>query len=152
MEIKKISMCETWEAANWSEILAEYVSEASIEGLPNPTPNIELYRRYEALGVLDAFGAFIGDTLIGYITLLEIPGTHYDIATLFSTESFFVLKAHRHTGAGLRLLKKVEEVARSRNAGGLLVSARSHTNLATVLAHKDYKETNRVFFKKFANE
>ena len=149
MNIVKIKISDTWEAPNWPQILMEYALEASIEGMPTTAPNKELYTKLEGLGVIHTFGAFLDKMLIGYITVMAVPGTHYETATIFSTESFFVLKEHRKTGAGLRLLRAAETLAKGLRAPGLLVSARVDNSLPQVLGSCGYKETNRVFFKRF---
>jgi GNAT superfamily N-acetyltransferase len=63
-------------------------------------------------------------------------------------ESFFVGKAYRKSGAGLRLLHEAEKYALKNNLPGLLVSAPFGGDLAVVLPHVGYIETNRVFFRK----
>ena len=66
-----------------------------------------------------------------------------------TTERFFV-KAHRKTGAGLRLLRAAEEKARALGSPGLLVTAPFEGDLFQVLPRVGYQETNRVFFKSLA--
>lgn len=149
IEIKKIIMHNIWSAPNCADLLAEYASESAIEGLPTPEAKKDLYHKLEGTGFLHAFGAYLEGTLIGFIVLLTTPATHYDI-TLFTSESFFVLKAHRITGAGLKLLHTAENFVKEQNGCGLLVSAPSGGSLADVLERTEYSETSRVFFKRLA--
>lgn len=149
MEIRPIVMKDIWDAPNSTSLLEEYAAESSIEGLPTPTAKKKLYDVLEKSGILHAFGAFIGAEMVGFITILNTPATHYDI-TLFTAESFFVAKDHRSTGAGLKLLNAAEKLANDNNACGLLVSAPSGGRLASVLEGREYKETNRVFFKRLS--
>jgi GNAT superfamily N-acetyltransferase len=73
---------------------------------------------------------------------------HYGVA-IAVTESFFVGKEYRKSGAGLKLLRAAE--AHAEGAPGLLVSAPVGGTLAEVLPHLGYRETNRVFFKELAH-
>lgn len=149
LTIRKIKMADIWAAPNCVDLLREYAEESSIEGLPTPTAKKKLYDALEVSGNLHALGAFIGSEMIGFIIVLNTPATHYDI-TLFTTESFFVSKLHRATGAGLKLLNEAEKFAKDNNACGLLISAPAGGRLASVLERREYKETNRVFFKRLS--
>jgi GNAT superfamily N-acetyltransferase len=71
---------------------------------------------------------------------------HYSVRIAVG-ESFFVSAEHRKTGAGLKLLKAAEDYAKEINSSGLLISAPLGGNLAEILPHVGYVETNRVFFK-----
>lgn len=148
--IKKCSIAEMEATSNISELLEEYAAESAIDGLPKPSAKIETYKQLERTGALHALGAFSNDLLIGYITILSPVLPHYS-AVVAVAESFFVAKAHRKTGAGLKLLRDAEEYARNIGSPGLLVSAPFGGNLAEVLPHVGYSETNRVFFKGFEN-
>lgn len=151
IEIHKITMQDTWNAPNWSEILEQYNEEVGLEGLPKTGPNKVLYSKLEDAGLIHAFGAYCNNLLVGYITVTMTTATHYETAIMFNTESFFVLKHYRKTGAGLKLLNTAEDFAKSSGAHGLMVSARSGSSFMKVLERLDYTETNRAFFKKFAN-
>ena len=107
-----------------------------------------MYYQLESAGVLQSFGAFLNDAPIGFITVLSTIMPHYGVC-LSVSESFFVLKDFRKTGAGLRLLRMAEERAKSVGAPGLLVSAPFGGVLAGVLPHVGYAPSNTVFFKGF---
>jgi GNAT superfamily N-acetyltransferase len=124
----------------------EYAAEAAIHGLPAPDEKIASYRLIEASGFFTCYGAFLDESLVGFIALLTPVIPHYGVA-LTVAESFFVAKAHRKSGAGLKLLRRAENHAREAGAPGLLVSAPFGGRLAEVLPHVGYRETNRVFFK-----
>lgn len=132
-------------------LLDEYAQESSIAGLPKAKPDEMGYLRLERSGVVTILAATLDDALVGFITVLVAPNPHYAGAKLGVVESFFVGQAHRKSGAGQLLRKKAEEVAKRRGAHGLLVSAPLGGKLARVLeADRNYRETNRVFFRSFA--
>jgi GNAT superfamily N-acetyltransferase len=148
--IKKCTIADLESAPNIADLLVEYAAESSIDGLPKPSAKVDMYKHLESLGTLSTFGAFINDALIGYITVLSPIMPHYS-TIIAVAESFFVAKEYRKTGAGLKLLHEAESHARAVGSPGLLVSAPFGGNLAEVLPHIGYNETNRVFFKSLHN-
>lgn len=149
--IRKTTILEMESLANIHELLDEYSAESAIDGLPTPKAKVDNYKTLEASGSLYILGAFLNDLMVGYITILFPILPHYS-ALVAVAESFFVAKAYRKTGAGLKLLKEAELHAKSAGSPGLLVSAPFGGNLAEVLPHVGYGETNRVFFKGFTHE
>lgn len=149
--IRHCAATELLDAPNRHELWDEYALESSINGLPHPNVQIDMYRMLEQQGVIQLIGAFDDTKLIGFVAVLANVLPHYGVVMAI-TESFFVSKAYRKTGAGLKLLRAAEGHARSIMAPGLLVSAPFGGRLAEVLPHVGYDETNRVFFKKFDHE
>lgn len=145
--IQKSTVAELEAAPNIAALLAEYASESAIAGLPPPSAKVETYRHLESVGMLHVLSAISDGELIGFITVLASALPHYS-ATVAVSESFFVAKAHRNTGAGLKLLRAAENKARELGSPGLLVSAPYGGDLFKVLPRVGYSETNRVFFKK----
>jgi GNAT superfamily N-acetyltransferase len=137
-------------AEQFPKLAAEYAAESAIDGLPPPAARMETYRQLERAGMLHAFAARYDDALVGFITVLAPILPHYSVPVAVS-ESFFVAKAHRSTGAGLKLLRAAEDKARALGSPGLLVSAPFEGALFKVLPRIGYVETNRVFFKKVAH-
>ena len=149
LEIRPTTVAEAEAAPNFGELIEEYASECAIQGLPHPKAKMELYKLMESSGILKSFGAWLGGELVGYICVLTCILPHYSEYVSIS-ESFFVTKEARATGAGLKLLRQAEGLARELKSKGLLVSAPSGGRLAEVLERTEYKETNRVFFKAVA--
>ncbi len=147
ISIRPITIAALEAAPNIWELLAEYGAESAIDGMPDPAVKVEAYRQLEAGGLLHAIAAHKEGELIGFITVLKAPLPHYS-ALVAVTESFFVAKAHRKTGAGLRLLRAAEKKARELGSPGLLVSAPFEGDLFYVLPRVGYAETNRIFFKR----
>jgi len=149
--IRECTIVEIASEKNITEILSEYAAESSIDGLPRPDARLKTYQELEKAKAIRAFGAFFNDMLIGFITVLSPVLPHYGLCVAV-TESFFVAGKYRKTGAGLKLLKAAEKLTNQIGAAGLLVSAPIGGNLAEVLPHVGYTETNRVFFRKALNE
>lgn len=109
-----------------------------------------MYGVLEKSGVFHTIGAFLADKLIGFVTVLVSIAPHVGVF-MAVTESLFVAKEHRKTGAGLKLIRQAEACAVERGAPCLLISAPLGGNLAEVLPHVGYTETNRIFFRKLVN-
>lgn len=145
--IEKCTFAEIEADPNFPALLNEYAAESAIEGMPPPKIEPGTYHRLEAAGILHIFAAKASGRLVGFIFVLATVLPHY--AKLIAvSESFFVAKAHRMSGAGLKLLKAAEDKARELGAAGPLVSAPSGGHLAEVLPRLGYVETNRVFFRR----
>jgi GNAT superfamily N-acetyltransferase len=109
----------------------------------------DTYHMMEASGVLFVICAYNDDKLIGFINLIVSVLPHYG-KKIAATESFFVTSGERTSGAGMMLLKEAEVVAKDIGAVALMVSARTGSQLATLLdAKKQYRETNRIYTKCF---
>lgn len=148
--VEPATVAEILCSGNFPLIAAEYAAESAIDGLPPPAARFETYRLLEQAGILHIFGARRDGQLIGLLTLLVHEMPHYGRALAIS-ESFFVLKAERKSGAGLKLLRAAEAKARALGCPGVLVSAPFEGDLFKVLPRVGYRETNRIFFKRLAN-
>lgn len=148
MRVQPTTVAEISAAASFPALLAEYAAESSIEGMPSPNARMETYRELEAKGMLHVISAVNDDgELVGFISVLAAPLPHYGMSVAVS-ESFFVAKAHRGSGAGIKLLRDAEERARVIGSPGLLVSAPYAGKLFELLPRLGYAETNRIFFKR----
>lgn len=149
--IKKCTIADIESAPNLVALLEEYAAESAIGGLPHPNVKKEMYKDLEKAGALQTIAAYSGDTLVGFITVLAPIMPHYSVRVAVG-ESFFVAKEWRKTGSGLKLLRAAEGYAKESGAYGLLISTPFGGNLAQVMPHVGYSETNRVFFKAIAHE
>lgn len=147
MIVKKSTVAEVEAAPTFADLLAEYAAESAIAGLPPPSAKMVTYRQLEAGGLLHVFGATVEGQLVGFISVLAAPLPHYGMSVAVS-ESFFVARAHRGTGAGVKLLRAAEARAREIGSPGLLVSAPYEGDLFHVLPRLGYTEASRVFFRR----
>lgn len=149
--IRKMSVDDMQAEPNLAALLDAYADEACIEGMPRYNAQMDYYRNLESVDVLHVFGAFSADELVGFICLLVTMVPHY-AAMIATTESFFVAPEHRHTGAGIKLLRAAEEHAATMGAAAMFVSAPKDGKLAAVMdVMPSYRETNRVFFREIAH-
>jgi GNAT superfamily N-acetyltransferase len=143
LTIRKIGYGQILDAR---DLLDEYSAECSIPEIGAPNPQRELYANMEAMGLMDSFGAFDGDELVGFATVLVFTLPHYG-KKIANVESLFLRKSQRHSGCGQELMGAVQSHARSTQCCGVLYNARAGSRLERLLnALKNYDRTNSVFF------
>jgi L-amino acid N-acyltransferase YncA len=147
VEITKSTADAITSAPNFQELIDEYAEESAIYGLPHPAVKIEMYKKLESSGTLNVWSAVLDGGLVGFIAVLCTVIPHYGMSIAVS-ESYFVALKHRHTGAGLKLLRAAQDHVDKVKAPGFLISAPIGSNLAEVLPHVGYVATNTVFFRK----
>lgn len=147
LDVRQCRFEEVAASPRFADLCAEYSAESGMAGLPTPAPHADTYRLLEQSGKMKIIAAFEGCELVGFLVLLVYLNPHYS-ALLGVVESFFVAKAYRGSGAGMKLLRQAEATTTAAGAAGPLVSAPVGSLLAAVLdASKSYRETNRVFLR-----
>ena len=147
--IRPCPVAEILQSPNLRALLDEYADESALAELGPANPQIETYCQMEELGLAHAIGAFYRGELVGFIFLIVSVIPHFG-QRLASTESFFVSAAARKSGAGLRLLREAETLAKDLGAVGMYVSSPAGGRLAQVLPGVGYRETNRLYFRGLA--
>lgn len=147
--IERCSIADLRRSPSIDALLSEYEAESKIAGLPAADPQWPLYEAMESAGALQALRATVRSELVGFIVLVVHRVPHYS-QLIAATESYFVAAAHRHTGAGIALLREAEKMAKERGAVCLFVSAPAEGRLARMLPGAGFIETNTVFFRSFA--
>lgn len=141
----EIRPCTVDEILNTPELVAEY-STYALPGMPAPNVQWDQYRLMEQAGVIHVIGAFADGKLVGFVSTIGHVSLHYG-ARLTLTESFFVAKQYRNSGAGIKLLRAVEQLAKSDGSTGLMITAPHNKELSNVLSAVGYHQSHEVFFK-----
>lgn len=115
--------------------LADGYAEYSMPGMPKPNPQWDMYRSMEHAGVIKVFGAYKGQDLIGFMSLLTGMSQHYGVVVV-TVESFFVDKKQRKSGAGIKLIRHAEDYARATKAAGVIYSAPTGGELFKLLQNR----------------
>lgn len=147
--IKVIGVTDVENAPNVTALLDEYASYGLPE-LPHPRTKFAVYHELEDKGVIHTIGAYYDDTLVGFISVLRPVSTHYGYC-LAVTESFFVAKEYRATGAGKRLLNAARSYAKEIGSPGLLTTLPPDAN-EEALKRVGIRLVNKVFFVEVGNE
>jgi GNAT superfamily N-acetyltransferase len=135
---------------NIAALVAEYAAESATEGLGPVNPQWRMYEAMDAAGIARLLCAYNGSVVVGFLVLLVSVVPHFGVP-IASTESFFVSRAARSTGAGMMLRRAAERMARDMGAVGFFISAPTGSRLAEVMSKsKGWRETNRVFFRRLA--
>ena len=149
IQIKRSTVSEVEDYPEFPALVAEYAAESANEALGAVNPQMDTYRGMEAVGLLHVLSACLDDHLIGFLFLLTPVLPHFGRCAGVA-ESYFVASAHRKSGAGLRLLRAAEGIARDAGAVGLMVSAPEGGRLAQVMPGVGYRPASTVFFKELA--
>lgn len=146
VDVRQGSVTELRRAEGFVEMVQEYGTDCAKEGLPAPATKLSLYHQMEATGVLTCFGAFEGELLVGFATVICQMSPHYGVI-MASIESLFVRESWRKSGAGLKLIRAAEVKAREVKSPTLFVFAPTGGALEQVLPRLKYKSTSHVFMK-----
>jgi len=143
--IRQIKTREVFASPEANDLIWEYANECSIPGIARINPQADMYDAMEATGMLVCLGAFDGEALVGFATLMIAVLPHYGVRTA-TLESLFVAGRSRKKGFGARLLAAVEEYAISKDCEAILYSAPAGGQLEQVLsARKSCIKTNTIF-------
>lgn len=148
--VRPVTFDDLHASPQFAALAAEYAQESANPEMGAVEPDIEAYRAMEAAGVLHFAGAYQGDALLGYVVVVVNSTPHYRGKRVAVTESIFVASAHRRTGAGMKLLRAAEDMARDAGAVALVVSAPIGGRLAQVLPRSGFRATNTFFFRGLA--
>lgn len=143
--IRPIRYTEILEA---TDLLTEYAAECSIPEIGETCPQPEIYDALEKAGIVQMFGAFGGEKLVGFGSMLTTVLPHYGkkVATV---ESLFLAKNYRAGGLGLALMDAMEQAASASGCAAILYSAPTGGKLETLLSmRREYRQTNTVFCRK----
>lgn len=151
IEIRRITWDEFENDPAYPYLVSENTEESHIDGMPEINVQGDIYRVLEKNGSYFILGAFLGEELVGVINIIVTVLPHYGVRTAM-TESFFVRKKYRKTGAGIKLRLSAEEFARSIGSPGFFISSPMGGILSKILPKSGYRETNQIFFKSFLNE
>ena len=132
-----------------THLMDGYNRESSIDGMPTATAHHPSYLQLERAGALHCFGAYIGESMVGFATVIISVLPHYS-ARAAVMESIFVDPQNRKIGAGIKLFRAVQRYATDNGACGLLISAPVDGHFARMLNHprSGFKHTNQIFFKR----
>lgn len=129
-------------AANFRELSEEYATECAV---PDASPQHQMYESMEKAGALQCFGAYEGDDLIGFASVLTsvMPHNGKRVGTI---ESIFVTAPHRDSGAGDELLTAAVSYAGVVGCICLVCTARIASAFERSLARRDtFELTHSVF-------
>jgi GNAT superfamily N-acetyltransferase len=142
--IRQAKYREILTSPNAHALLEAYAKECSIPELGGVAPDEQMYELMEQSPNFTCMGVFEGG-LIGFATVLCYTVPHYS-KRLATVESLFVHPDHRAGGAGIFLMRRIEEYAKGQDCVAVMYSAPANSQFEKVLSlSKDYMRTNSVF-------
>lgn len=112
------------------DLLVEHREElATDKALMKLKPDFERYYALDDTGSLLVIGAYRGERLIGYSVNIVTNNMHYADLEMCQNDVLFLTKSERKGSAGLRLIRKTQELARFEGAQIMLWHAKPETNL-----------------------
>jgi len=112
------------------DLLVEHREElATDKALMVLKPDFDKYYAMDDLGALLVIGAYRGGRLIGYSVNIISQNLHYADLRQCQNDVLFLTKSERRGSAGLRLIRKTQEMARLEGAKIMLWHAKPETNL-----------------------
>lgn len=133
IDIRRVSFVDILDAPNAADLLAEYEAECAVPEIGPIKPNREIYAMLEKHGLMQCFGAFDGEELIGFINVIPDIIPHYG-TKVAKIESNFVLKSKRNTGGtGTKLKAAAKSYGRETGCAGMYSLARVGSKLEAIL-------------------
>lgn len=127
-------------------LLAAHYREVALDQTVPLAPNWPVYEELEQRDLLVSIGAWADDRLVGYAVSIFERHLHYDIMVL-RNDVLFVLPEFR--GAGIGLIRAVEEEARAAGCNVVAWHAKKDTALDTILARRDgYRVQDIIYTRK----
>jgi GNAT superfamily N-acetyltransferase len=148
--IREIRHVDVLAASTAVDLLAEYEQECSIPLIGRTNPQADIYANLETLGLMQVFGVYAGDELVGFASVLFTTLPHYGkkVATM---ESLFVSKPHRSGAIGNRLLHTVEDYAQRAGCVAIQYCAPTGSAFDKLLSLRaTCIRTNSVFTRRLA--
>lgn len=122
IEFRLLDILELLEDDNKADLIREYSEESKCDAVPDYFPDKVLYKTMDDNNMLDTIGAFDNGKLVGFIVSITYVLPKYsDLGT--TVEYLFVLKEYRSGGTGLKLIKKIEQLAKERGSIAFFLSA-----------------------------
>lgn len=144
-EIRSATVSDVMDHPRFGPLIEQYAKECANPAMGAPAPNREQYETLAEMGMLHALGAYDGEELVGFISYLLTPMTHFS-ACAATTESLFLSPEYRRGLLGVRLIKAALNQAVSQGAKGLYVTAPAGSQLERLARVMKLKHTNTVFF------
>lgn len=146
MEIRKITAEKLFARGEFNRLCLEYADESGNPELGGAMPCFEHYKALEDQGILTFIGAFEGEAMVGFAEVSVLKHPHYD-KLIGSVGTLWLEKRARKGTAGLRLIRELMRVAKSKGAVGVYCSAPYGSRLER-LYERLFKRTDSIFWSR----
>ena len=143
--IREVTVADVLHAPNAAELFRMYSEECSLSELGNIAPTEETYANLSRAG-MTTLGAYDGENLVGFATLLTYIVPHYG-KKIAATESIFIADKYR-ARMWRSLRDAIEEYGKNNNCAAILYSAPTGSRFSRMLSLSSrYRHTNDVFLR-----
>jgi GNAT superfamily N-acetyltransferase len=134
----------------WDEMQPLLVENQAETGDPDMvlSPNVLHYATLEAGNILRVYTVRADGELVGYAFFCTMPSPHYHGSRQAFHDTTFVRKEWRSKGAGLRLLRFVEEQLADDGCEVMYQTVTPHHDHSKVLLRRGYKLYDTVYGKR----
>lgn len=146
MKVKIISVAEVTNNPMFADMCTEYANESGNADIGFSQPNTRFYKTMESLGRCFCVGVFDGEDMVGFAALLLNEHPHYS-TNIGVCDAIFIKREFRKGPVGLRLIRKVRELAKEKGAPGVYFSAPANSRLSILFARL-FNETDRMYWAK----
>lgn len=143
--LRKIKMLDYVEQAA-AMANAHWLETESGFSATGPRLALDIYRALEDAGAIIAFGAFDGETLVGYCVSILSPHLHYGF-TYAHHDLLYLQPAYRRGALALRLIRSVHDEARKAGAQCATWHAKCGTPMARILDRMIGKPDEHIYIK-----
>lgn len=144
--ILRTNMKTILESPNSEELFKVYFSEGSRGLLHNHSINKEIFYKMEKAELLDCFGVFDKEKLVGFI----IPSTtimpHYNCLGT-TIMSIFISKKYRKFGTAKGLIRRIELCAIGRLSKAIMLSSPIDSKFGQFSTSLGYRKLNEFYGK-----
>jgi GNAT superfamily N-acetyltransferase len=144
--IKKVNPYVILEATNIDDIFEEYFSEGKTELIKDFEVNKDTYYRLNNQRVLDCYGLFDDNSLVGFIMSSTTESPHYS-KLVTTVLSFFIKKENRKFGSAKKLLSCIEVEAERRGASALVIASPYEATLGKFITKLGFNPTHTLYGK-----
>jgi GNAT superfamily N-acetyltransferase len=111
-------------------------------------PNVEAMRKMEAMGMWKVLTVRDGERLVGYVLAVFSPHLHYHTSPpMFIVDAYYVEPDYRN-GAGAKLLKFAESVAKSLGAIKIYLTCKVHRDHSELFQALGFRLSDYAFIKR----
>lgn len=144
--VRPIKLADTIDAA--MPMIMDHIAEIGIyEGI-EVDPDREKYIALDDAGVVIAFGAFLGDALVGYCVSFILSTPHSRGLNVCLNDLCYLAPEFRKTSrAALDMVRATEQEAKRRGAKKILWNVRLGTKMMKIIPRLGYDLEEMVFSK-----
>ena len=146
MEVKDVSARVIYSSPEFDQIVRDYCEESGNPDLGEAVPALDFYERMEQADAVRCAAAYEGERIVGIVVVVTTLYPHFG-KRIASVESLWLDRKHRAGGAGLKLIRKAQALAREMGAVGIYYGARSGSRLAQLYGRL-FTPMNSLFWKK----